>query len=72
MSPAMPADQALVGAFQTCGVLWWRHWLRVSITNTDGDDFTRNLSTVRCELSAALINEVPAAFGVVTGLVSTP
>jgi len=45
-----------------------RHRLRVAITNTDADDFTKNLSTVRVEIRYALVVEVPSAFAVVTGL----
>ena len=70
-SAAMPAEQALVGAFKVGAVLRWRPRLRVAITNTDADDFTRNLSTVRVELRAALITDVPSAFGLVTGLTPT-
>ena len=50
------------------GSLRVRHRLRVAITNTDADDFTKNLSTVRVEIRYALVVEVPSAFAVVTGL----
>jgi len=39
------------------------------VSNSDLDDFTRNLSTVRVELRAALVVDVPAVFGLVTDLV---
>jgi capsid protein len=69
VSPAMPAAQALVGAYAVGGTLYWRHRLRLMVSNSDLDDFTRNLSTVRVELRAALVVDVPAVFGLVTDLV---
>lgn len=59
---------ALVGAFKTASQLFRRTGLLIESTNTNEDDFVRNLITVRAELRAALAVYNGSAFCEVTGL----
>jgi HK97 family phage major capsid protein len=67
-SPPMPADQALVGAFQQGAMLFRKGGIALQATNSDQDDFIKNLTTIRAEMRVALVYWVPAAFCLVTGL----
>lgn len=59
---------ALVGAFKLGAMLWRRKGISVEMTNTDQDDFIKNLVTVRVEERAALAVWRPKAFCQVTGI----
>ena len=59
---------ALVGAFNAAAQLFRRTGLLIEGTNCDGDDFVRNLMTIRAELRAALAVYHGSAFCEVTGL----
>jgi len=59
---------ALVGSFGM-GAQWFQKLgLTVETTNTDGDDFVKNLVTVRAEIRLALACYKPKAFCTVTGI----
>jgi HK97 family phage major capsid protein len=68
ISKAMPAGNALVGAFKVAAQLFRRHGLLIELSNSDGDNFTKNLLTIRAENRATLAVYAPAAFTEVTGL----
>ncbi|HZQ45543.1 MAG TPA: phage major capsid protein, partial [Verrucomicrobiae bacterium] len=68
VTTAIAAGTALVGAFQIGGELYYRTGLTLSMTNSDQDDFIKNLITVRAEIRAALAVVHPLAFCQVTGL----
>lgn len=59
---------ALVGAFKTAAQLFRRTGLMIEMTNSNEDDFRRNLIAIRAELRAALAVYSGAAFCEVTGL----
>ncbi len=68
VTKAQPQGTALVGAFDVAAQLFRRTGLLVELSNTDGDNFTRNLVTVLAELRAALAVYSPSAFCEVSGL----
>ncbi len=59
---------ALVGAFRQAAQIFRRMGLTVEMTNTDQDDFIKNLMTVRAEERLALACYKPAGFCTVTGM----
>jgi HK97 family phage major capsid protein len=59
---------ALVGAFRTAAQLFRRTGLLIESTNSNEDDFRRNLIAIRAELRAALAVYNGSAFCEVTGL----
>lgn len=59
---------ALTGAFRFAAQIFRRMGLTVEMTNTDQDDFIKNLMTVRAEERLALACYKPAAFCTVTGI----
>jgi hypothetical protein len=67
---AMASGAALVGSFLLGADLVVKGTLRLAATNSDQDDFVKNLTTFRAEIRAALCTSVPKAFGLVTGLVA--
>ena len=71
VNPAMAAGTALVGSFLFGATLAIRDGMRISMTNSDQADFTKNLVAVRAEIRCALTPSVPPAFGLVTGLVAS-
>ncbi len=62
VTSAIPAGTALVGAFKQAASVIRKGGLRVEMTNTNEDDFTNNLVTVRVEERLGLIVRYPAAF----------
>jgi HK97 family phage major capsid protein len=65
-SPRIAAGTALVGGFQEGGQLFRRQGITVEMTNSNEDDFVKNLITVRAETRSALAVYRPGAFGKVT------
>lgn len=67
-TPAMAAGSALVGAFKTAAAIIRRNSFAIEMTNSNEDDFRRNLIALRAEERLALALYRPAALGTVTGL----
>ena len=59
---AIGADTVMVGAFGLGATLHNREGVVVEMSDSDGDNFQRNLITIRAERRLALTVEVPAAF----------
>lgn len=55
------ADTFAVGAFRQAGTIYNREGVVVELSESDSDNFTKNLVTVRAERRLALAIEVPAA-----------
>lgn len=60
-SVGMTADKVAVGAFQQAGTIHNREGVVVDMSESDSDNFTKNLITIRAERRLALATEVPAA-----------
>jgi HK97 family phage major capsid protein len=60
-SVGITADNVAVGAFSQMGTLYNREGVVVELSDSDSDNFTKNLVTVRAERRLALATEVPAA-----------
>jgi len=71
VNPALAPATALVGSFLYGATLAIKGGMRIAMTNSDQDDFIKNLVSVRAEIRCALTPSVPAAFGLVTGLLGT-
>lgn len=65
---AMTENTVLVGAFSTCAQIFRRKGITVDMSNSNNDDFEKNMVTVRAEERLALAVYRPAAFGTVTGV----
>jgi HK97 family phage major capsid protein len=65
-SPRIAAGTVLVGGFSEGGQLFRRTGISVEMTNSNEDDFTHNLITVRAESRSALAVYRPGAFGKLT------
>ncbi|MCF0174242.1 MAG: phage major capsid protein [Bacteroidales bacterium] len=63
---AVTASQIIVGAFKTCGSVVSKGGYKVEATNTDKDDFEKNLMTIRAEERLALAVRRPAGFKLIT------
>lgn len=61
-------NTALLGAFRFGAQIFYRSGLEVEITNTDQDDFIKNLVTIRVIQRLALAVYRPTAFCTVTGI----
>ncbi|MBN8749519.1 MAG: phage major capsid protein [Variovorax sp.] len=57
----MPADTVLVGNFSQAYTVYNREGVTVEMSESDADNFTKNLITIRAERRLALASEVPAA-----------
>ena len=68
VTPAIPSGTALTGAFRLGAQYFMRQGLTIETTNTDQDDFIKNLTTIRAELREALCVYLPLSFCKVTGL----
>lgn len=66
VSAAVPAGTAIVGAFGQASTVYRKGGVRVESTNTDRDDFVKNLVTVRAEERIGLAVRRPAAFVEIT------
>ena len=62
---AMPTGTFLVGELQRAAAFWTREDARVEFSNSDGDNFTKNMVTILAELRATVTVFLPA--GLVTG-----
>lgn len=60
-SVGMTADQVAVGAFGQAYTVYKRDGVVVELSDSDSDNFTKNLVTIRAERRLALATEVPAA-----------
>lgn len=60
-SVGMTADLFAVGDFRSHGSIYNREGVVVELSDSDSDNFTKNLVTVRAERRLALTAEVPAA-----------
>jgi HK97 family phage major capsid protein len=68
ITTAMTQNTALVGAFKLGAQVFYREGIRVEATNTNSDDFVKNLITIRAEQREALAVYRPTAFSTVTGV----
>ena len=59
---AVSAGTIVVGAFKTCGSVVTNGGVRVESTNSDQDDFIKNLMTIRAEERLALAVRRPLGF----------
>ena len=66
VTTAVAANKIVVGAFKTCGSVVANGGVSVEATNTDQDDFIKNLMTIRAEERLALAVRRPAGFKVLT------
>ena len=60
-SIGVAADTFAVGAFAQAGTIYNREGVIVELSDSDSDNFTKNLVTIRAERRLALATEVPAA-----------
>ena len=60
-SVGMTADMFAVGDFRQHGTIYDREGVVVAMSESDSDNFTKNLITLRAERRLALTSEVPAA-----------
>jgi HK97 family phage major capsid protein len=60
-SVGMTADNVAVGAFGQAYTIYNREGVVVEMSDSDSDNFTKNLITIRAERRLALATEVPAA-----------
>lgn len=68
LTTAMTQNTALVGAFKLGGQVFYRQGITVESTNSNEDDFKRNLIALRAEQREALAIYRPKAFCTVTGV----
>ncbi len=61
VSPAMTAGYFAMGNFAIAGTIYEREGVTVDMSESDSDNFTKNLITIRAERRLALAIEVPAA-----------
>ncbi len=68
VTTAMTAGTALVGNFKLGAMLFRRMGVTVQMTNSNEDDFKRNLIAIRCEERLAIAVWRPKAFSTITGI----
>lgn len=68
VTPAIAAGTVLVGAFRLGAQYFQRQGVTIESTNTDQDDFIKNLMTIRAESRLALAVYRPVSFCTVTGI----
>jgi HK97 family phage major capsid protein len=68
ITTAITQNTALVGAFKLGAQIFYRQGITVEATNTNSDDFVKNLITIRAEQREALAVYRPKAFATVTGV----
>ena len=66
VTTAITANKFVVGAFKTCGSVVSKGGVSVEATNTNEDDFVKNLMTIRAEERLALAVRRPVGFKVLT------
>lgn len=69
-SRSITRGTALVGAFRMAAQIWRRMGLTIDSTNSDNDDFQKNLITIRAEQRMGLTVYQPNKFCTVTGIPS--
>lgn len=62
VTPAVAVGKPVVGAFNTAATVYHKGGVRVESTNTNDDDFTNGLVTIRADKRLALAVRKPAAF----------
>lgn len=62
VTTAVTNSQIIVGAFKTCGSVVQKGGVSVEMTNSNEDDFKKNLMTIRAEERLALAVRRPAGF----------
>ena len=62
VTTATSAGTIIVGAFKTCGSVVQKGGVGLDMTNSDQDDFVKNLMTIRAEERLALAVRRPAGF----------
>lgn len=67
-TPAMPANEALVGAFAQASQIFRKGGITVEASNSHVDYFVKGIVAIRAEERLALAVYRPGAFGLVTGL----
>lgn len=65
VTPAMPADKVLVGAFKDAATLYRRGGVRVETTTSHADNFVKDVVTTRLEVRELLAVRQPLAFAAV-------
>ena len=65
VTPAMPADTALVGAFKDAATLYRRGGVRVETTTSHADNFVKDVVTTRLEVRELLAVRQPLAFAAI-------
>lgn len=71
VTSAVSAGTIFVGAFKTCGSVVTNGGVRVETTNSDQDDFVKNLMTIRAEERLALAVRRPKGFKKLAKVVQT-
>lgn len=66
VTTAVSAGTIIVGAFKTCGSVVQSGGIGIDATNTDQDDFVKNLMTIRAEERLALAVRRPKGFKIIT------
>ena len=66
VTTAIAANKFSIGAYKTCGSVVQNGGTRVASTNSNKDDFEKNLMTIRAEERLALAVRRPAGFKVLT------
>ena len=66
VTTAIAANKFVIGAFKTCGSVVSKGGISVEATNSNEDDFVKNLMTIRAEERLALAVRRPAGFKVLT------
>lgn len=68
ITPAIAQGTALTGSFRLGAQYFQREGLTIDMTNSDQDDFVKNLMTIRAEERLALAVYRPLAFAQITGI----
>lgn len=68
VTPAITQGTALTGSFRLGAQYFQREGITIDMTNSDQDDFVKNLLTIRAEERLALAVYRPLAFAQITGL----
>jgi len=66
VTTAVTASQVIVGAFKACGSVVQKGGVSVEATNSNEDDFVKNLMTIRAEERLALAVRRPTGFKLIT------
>jgi HK97 family phage major capsid protein len=66
ITTAIAQGSALVGGFQECAQIFRRNGIVLDMTNSNNDDFEKDLITLKAEERLALAVYRPAGFGLVT------